>query len=99
MRSVRVNSCGKERDSESNLDYFKDKELYLLRNLSRGKVIGFFEAGNFYPDFIMWVVGKGGQSIVFLDPKGLEHLKGLDDEKIRLHEKHLGQGKATLLSA
>ena len=38
----------------SNPDYFKDKELYLLRNMSRGRVIGFFEAGNFFRDFIIW---------------------------------------------
>ncbi len=29
-------------------DFFADKELYLLRNMTRGRGIGFFEAGNFY---------------------------------------------------
>lgn len=42
---------------EERKPFFEDKELYLLRNLSRGKGIGFFEAGNFYPDFIMWLLG------------------------------------------
>src|SRR5690606_32243511 len=36
-------------------EFFEDKELYLLRNLSKGKGIGFFEAGNFHPDFILWL--------------------------------------------
>ena len=35
---------------EDNLAYFADQELYLLRNMTRGRGIGFFEAGNFYPE-------------------------------------------------
>jgi hypothetical protein len=30
-------------------------DMYLLRNQSR-KGIDFFEAGNFYPDFILWLL-------------------------------------------
>jgi len=43
---------------DTNRKDMKDKgqELYLLRNLSRGKGVGFFEAGNFHPDFILWVL-------------------------------------------
>ena len=29
--------------------FFTDKQLYLLRNFSKGRGIGFFEAGNFHP--------------------------------------------------
>jgi len=60
-------------------------DLYLLRNQSRGKGMGFFEAGNFYPDFIMWLLGGGRQRIVFVDPKGIRNL-GPNDAKIRFHE-------------
>jgi len=51
---------------------FAGKELYLLRNRSRGRGrgIGFFEAGNFYPDFIVWVLSNGIPHITFVDPKG-----------------------------
>ena len=35
---------------------FDDRQVYLLSNLSKGRGIGFFEAGNFYPDFILWQV-------------------------------------------
>ena len=49
---------------------FKGTELYLLRNQSRGKGIGFFEAGNFYPDFILWLLVPDRQYVTFVDPKG-----------------------------
>jgi hypothetical protein len=65
---------------------FKDKELYLLRNMSRGRGIGFFEAGNFYPDFILWLLADGKQYINFVDPKGLRNLKGPDDPKIAFYK-------------
>ncbi len=52
-------------------DRFKDKQLFLLRNLSV-KGIGFFmESSSFYPDFILWVVNSARQYIYFLDPKGI----------------------------
>lgn len=57
--------------------------LYLLRNESR-KGVGFFEASNFYPDFVMWLVSGQMQRVAFIDPKGILHLKGLDDPKIEL---------------
>lgn len=48
-------------------------ELFLLRNMSRGKGVGFFEASNFYPDFIMWLLTKEKQYIIFIEPHGLLH--------------------------
>lgn len=70
---------------DKNVDFFRDKELYLLRNESR-RGIGFFEANNFYPDFILWIVKGKRQHIAFIDPKGITHLHGLDDPKVRLAE-------------
>jgi len=70
----------------NNKKYFEDKELYLLRNMSRGRGMGFFEAGNFYPDFIMWLFANGKQYINFIDPKGLRNLRGLDDKKIAFYQ-------------
>lgn len=55
-------------------DFFADKELYLLRNLSKGRGIGFFEAGNFHPDFILWLISGGRQLIAFVDPKGIRNI-------------------------
>jgi hypothetical protein len=65
------------------------KEVFLLRNLSRGSGVGFFEENKFYPDFIMWVVdGKKSQRIVFIEPHGMLHAKAyIHDEKARLHER------------
>ncbi len=69
-----------------NADKENDKrEIYLLRNMSRGKGVGFFEAGNFYPDFILWVLDGGKQYINFIDPKGLHHISN-DNPKIKFHE-------------
>jgi hypothetical protein len=72
------------------------KELYLLRNRSRGRGIGFFEAGNFYPDFIVWVLSEGLQYITFVDPKGIIHEFGMDSPKLQLYE--VIKAKQTLLN-
>lgn len=61
---------------------FEGRELYLLRNMSRGKGIGFFEAGNFYPDFILWLLDEDHQYVTFIDPKGITRLRGVEDPKI-----------------
>lgn len=64
----------------------KDKfsvEVYLLRNFPRTGVGFQLKWAGFYPDFIMWVKKGKKQIIVFVDPKGLEHTKGLNNEKIK----------------
>ena len=66
-------------------DQFAGKEVYLLRNESR-KGIGFFEANNFYPDFILWVNDGERQRVSFIDPKGIRNLHGFDDPKIQLYK-------------
>jgi len=72
--------------------YLKQKpiqstEVYLLRNLTRGRGVGFFEENSFYPDFILWLKNQQNQKIIFIDPKGiLRH--SLTDKKLTLH-KHL----------
>lgn len=70
---------------QNNRESFRDKELYLLRNQSRGRGIGFFEAGNFYPDFILWLVDGQRQYVTFVDPKGILHLQGPEDLKISFY--------------
>jgi hypothetical protein len=62
-------------------DFFTNRELFVLRNKSK-KGIGFFEAGNFYPDFIVWFIDGETQYINFVDPKGLRNTQGFDDPKI-----------------
>ena len=71
-------------------DFFRTRELYLLRNLSRGRGVGFFEAGNFHPDFIVWLLAGDRQYISFVDPKGIRNL-GFTDSKIQFFEtiKHI----------
>jgi len=53
------------------------RSLYLLRNADRqDKGLGFALAGNFYPDFLLWLVddASGQQWLSFVDPKGLRNL-------------------------
>jgi len=61
-------------------------ELFLLRNLSRGKGVGFFEAGNFYPDFILWMLAEAKQHITFIDPHGMRQ-EGPGSEKVQLYKR------------
>ncbi|QGJ68653.1 Type III restriction-modification system restriction subunit R [Planctomycetales bacterium 10988] len=70
---------------DDNPTFFEDQELYLLRNMSRGRGIGFFEAGNFYPDFLLWLLTDDNQYVTFVDPKGIRNLEGPDDPKIRFY--------------
>jgi superfamily II DNA or RNA helicase len=78
-------------------------EVFLLRNESRGRGMGFFEAGNFYPDFLLWQVQGDKQKIAFIEPHGLQH-EGPGHKKIQFHtiikeiEKRLGDTKVTLNS-
>ena len=61
-------------------------ELFLLRNMSRGKGVGFFEAGNFHPDFILWMLVEGKQYVTFVEPHGLLH-ESPASEKILFHKR------------
>tara|TARA_R110002096_G_scaffold14761_17_gene52038 strand:- start:775 stop:4077 length:3303 start_codon:yes stop_codon:yes gene_type:complete len=60
-------------------------EVFLLRNESRGRGMGFFEAGNFYPDFLLWLVNGKKQSLAFIEPHGLQH-EGPGHKKIAFHQ-------------
>ena len=65
-----------------------DTELFLLRNLSRGRGVGFFESHGFYPDFILWIKNEDRQRIVFIEPHGMYHESPYrNSEKARLHER------------
>ena len=64
------------------------KSLYLMRNADRkDKGLGFALAGNFYPDFLLWVVDyeNGKQWLNFVDPKSITRMD-LDDQKLGLYK-------------
>ena len=64
------------------------KSLYLLRNAdSKDKGIGFATAGNFYPDFLLWLVDDvtGEQWLSFVDPKGIRQMD-LSHPKLGLYK-------------
>ncbi len=63
-------------------------EVFLMRNLSRGAGVGFFETSGFYPDFILWIKEAGQQHIVFVEPHGMIHAEAYKhDEKAQLHNR------------
>ncbi len=76
-----------------NTGEFANREMYLLRNESRGRGVGFFQDGGFYPDFILWLVDGDRQYITFVDPHGLRHAEGKNDRKIQMFNtvKRLGE--------
>ncbi len=64
------------------------REVFLLRNQSRGAGVGFFESSGFYPDFILWIKDGEKQHIVFVEPHGMLYANAYhNEEKAQLHEK------------
>ena len=61
------------------------KELFLIRNLTRGRGVSFFDDYAYYPDFIVWLKDKTCQHVIFLDPKGLSRYGRREDRKVSLH--------------
>jgi superfamily II DNA or RNA helicase len=68
---------------KSNKAKLKDYKICILRNFSKSGVGFELKWSKFYPDFIMWIKKDKEQIIVFVEPHGLEHSKGLNDEKIQ----------------
>lgn len=69
-------------------DIIGKRSLYLLRNAdTKAKGLGFALAGNFYPDFLLWLVddATGNQWLNFIDPKGLRQMN-LKDPKLGLYK-------------
>ena len=60
-------------------------ELYLIRNLTRGRGVSFFDDFGYYPDFIVWLKSADRQHVIFLDPKGLSRFGTRERRKVELH--------------
>jgi len=63
----------------------RGRELFLIRNLTRGRGVSFFDDFGYYPDFIVWVKDSESQHVLFLDPKGLGRYGRRERRKVRLH--------------
>ena len=75
-----------------------ETELFLLRNLSQGRGVGFFEESGFYPDFILWIKEGTAQRIVFIEPHGMLHARAYArDDKAKLHERLPALAEAMML--
>jgi hypothetical protein len=74
--------------SKIGREVFGKRSLYLLRNAdTKTKGLGFALAGNFYPDFLLWLVDddSGAQWLNFIDPKGIRQMN-LSDPKLGLYK-------------
>jgi hypothetical protein len=83
-----VNDLKEFTESKNFKEILGNKSLYLLRNAShKSKGLGFALAGNFYPDFLLWLVddSSGKQWLSFIDPKGIRNLN-LSDPKLNLYK-------------
>jgi hypothetical protein len=74
-------------ESAAGKEKLQGLSLYLLRNAdNRAKGLGFALAGNFYPDFLLWLVDDktGKQWLSFIDPKGIRNMD-ISDPKFGLY--------------
>jgi len=74
-------------NSDKGKEVIGDRSLYLLRNAdTKNKGLGFALAGNFYPDYLLWLVDSknGTQWLSFVDPKGIRNMD-LNDPKFGLY--------------
>ena len=53
----------------------RDRELYLIRNLTRRRGVSFFDDYMYYPDFIVWLIDDDSQHVIFLGPEGLGSIR------------------------
>ena len=62
----------------------EETSVYLMRNFTKGKGVGFSVPVPFFPDFLLWVLSKEDQRLAFVDPHGLS-FSGIEDPKVSLH--------------
>ena len=72
--------------AESHDQCLQGKELYLIRNLTRGRGVSFFDDFGYYPDFIVWLNSTDCQHVIFLDPKGLSRFGDRERRKVKLYQ-------------
>jgi hypothetical protein len=71
---------------KDNLLKFKNFDVYLMRNVESLKSIGIYlndDSEVFYPDFILWLIGKDKVYINFIDPKGQMGTKDFATEQYK----------------
>ena len=76
---------GLERLARKDDPCLQGRELFLIRNLTRGRGVSFFDDFGYYPDFIVWLKEGERQHVLFLDPKGLSRFGRREREKAQLH--------------
>ena len=71
--------------AKCNDECLQGRELFLIRNQTRGRGVSFFDDCGYYPDFIIWLKDDNSQHVIFLDPKGLGYYREESRKKVKLH--------------
>ena len=71
--------------AEAHDPCLQGRELFLIRNRTRGQGVSFFDDFTYYPDFIVWLKDDQSQHVMFLDPKGLGRFGAKERDKVGLH--------------
>jgi hypothetical protein len=72
---VFINLLKEYLESDEAKEIIKDKEIFLLRNLTRSKGVCFMDdVDRYYPDFMLWIKDDQKQYLSFIDPKGIHNL-------------------------
>lgn len=75
-------------ESDEAKELIEDKEIFLLRNLTRSKGVCFMDdVDRYYPDFMLWIKEDKKQYLSFIDPKGIHNLGKIEKHpKVQLAE-------------
>ncbi len=71
-----------EKFLNNNIIAFRNKSVFLLRNLSKRSVGFFTKLSGFYPDFIVWTKEENRQYMTFIEPKGIMYIGNFKHPKI-----------------
>lgn len=71
-----------EKFLNNNIIAFRNKSVFLLRNLSKRSVGFFTKLSGFYPDFIVWTKEGNKQCMTFIEPKGIMYIGNFKHPKV-----------------
>ena len=88
------------RDDPAGQELLEGWEVFLLRNLARGRGVGFLIGDHatqkYFPDFILWLKNEERQHIAFIDPHGLVFAGSLDSNPKVMFRMDIRQYERTL---
>ena len=85
-----------EKFLNSNIIAFRNKSVFLLRNLSKRSVGFFTKLSGFYPDFIVWTKEGNKQCMTFIEPKGIMYIGNFKHPKIEFCKTDIKEVEETI---